>query len=64
MTLDDTQFLTPEATADRLRRSLASVWRYARNGRLEAVSVLGRTRFRATDVERLVAPQARRTRGG
>lgn len=62
MTRIETQFLTPEATADRLGRSLATVWRYARTGQLQAVSVLGRTRFRAADVERLTAPRARSIR--
>ena len=54
-------WLSPEATAAVLGKSIATVWRRHLTGRLPAIKVDGRTKFQRADVLQLLTPE-RRTR--
>ncbi len=54
--------LGPEEAATLVGRSLSTIWRKHAAGQLSAVEVAGRTRFRRTELLRLVEPRVRRAR--
>jgi len=51
--------LSPEEAAARLGVSSSTLWRMVRRGDLKPVKVLGRTRFRVEDIEKLIEPEER-----
>lgn len=61
----DSELLTVEEAAVMARRSVPTIWRWARTGRLTTYAVAGRTRVRRADLLRALAPERRRVeRGG
>ena len=56
----ETRFLNPEQAAARLSVSISTLWRLVRRGRLQSLRRLGRTVFKADDIERLAQPKAAR----
>lgn len=48
------RLLSVDQVAEVMKLSVRSIWKLRSIGALEAVSILGRTRFRASDVQRII----------